>query len=290
MAEELANILAELQRLNAILEDRLPAAHEATAVPEGVAFRWMGEGRQQPFSVIQSPKPVRLEDLIGIDRQKETLDRNTRQFIQGLPANNALLWGSRGTGKSSLIRALLHEHAAKGLRIIEVSRANLRDLPVIQAAIRGRSEHFIVYCDDLAFEADDQDYKALKAILEGSLEAQPENLLIYATSNRRHLVPETHAENQAARWIDDELHQAESVEEKLSLSERFGIWLSFIPFNQDQYLEIVRHWLECFGIFELSEECRREGLAYALLRGSRSGRVARQFAADYAGRLKLQQH
>lgn len=287
MADKLASILTELKRLNAILEERLPVPQETTELPEGIAFRWMGEGRQKPLSVIESPQALRLDDLIGIDHQKDTLNRNTRQFIEGFPANNALLWGSRGTGKSSLIRALLHEYSPKGLRIIEVSRANLRDLPTIQAIIRGRSERFVVYCDDLTFEADDQDYKALKAILEGSLDGQPENLLIYATSNRRHLVPEHHAENQAARWVNDELHQAESVEEKLSLSERFGIWLSFIPFNQDQYLAIVQYWLGCFGINDLSKDCREQALAYALLRGSRSGRVAHQFAMDFAGRQRL---
>lgn len=288
MADEMANILAELRRLNALLEARLPAPPEPIKLPQGLAFRWLGKSSPRPFEVIESPKPVQLDDLIGIDHQKQTLDRNTRQFLAGYPANNVLLWGSRGTGKSSLIRALLHAYGSQGLRIIEVSRANLKDLPVIQSALGGRSEHFIVYCDDLAFEADDQDYKALKAILEGSLEGQPENLLIYATSNRRHLLPEHHQDNQAARWVNDELHQGESVEEKLSLSERFGIWLSFIPFTQDQYLAIVAYWLGRLGNLALSEQARTEALAYALLRGSRSGRVARQFAMDFAGRQQLE--
>ncbi|MCW8948032.1 MAG: ATP-binding protein, partial [Sedimenticola sp.] len=204
----------------------------------------------------------------------------------GRSANNTLLWGSRGTGKSSLIKALLNEYADQGLRLIEVEKQDLIDLPSIVELIQDRPEKFILYCDDLSFEADDASYKSLKAILDGSISAPPENVLIYATSNRRHLLPEFKQENQDVHIVEGEIHQNESVEEKISLSERFGLWLSFYPFSQDQYLEIVDHWLTQLGAETTADETTRlNALRFALKRGSRSGRVALQFARDWAGRL-----
>lgn len=282
-------LLSEIQKLNATLERWAPSERPVPDFRRETAFRWIGG--DQPGQGYLMPLPqkagCRLADLKGIDRQKKELELNTRQFIEGHPANNALLWGSRGTGKSTLVKALLAEYRERGLRMIEVGRAHLIDLPEIQSLIRKRPEHFIVFCDDLAFESDDAGYKVLKATLEGTLSEQPENLLIYATSNRRHLLPEFPEDNQSARWIDGELHQGEAVEEKISLSERFGVWLSFQAFNQDQYLEIVEHWLEHYGCADDSDAARTEALAYALLRGSRSGRVAFQFAKSWAGRKRL---
>ncbi len=283
--DALNQILVQLQTLNNTLERLIPPAPAALEWASARCFRWRGIDHHQPLKPIERTQGLALSDLLGIDRQKETLNRNTRQFIQGLPANNALLWGAKGTGKSSLIKALLTEHADHGLRIVEVNRQHLVELPDIQDLLHARPEKFILYCDDLSFEADDAGYKALKAVLEGSLSAQPDNLLIYATSNRRHLLPEFAEDNQQARWIEGELHQGEAVEEKISLSERFGVWLSFRAFDQDQYLAIVQHWLEKLGVTDW-ESSRTDALAYALLRGSRSGRVAWQFAKDWCGQQK----
>ena len=287
--DALEQILVQLQALNDRLERLVPPAPLATDW-SAVAYRWLGRDQRQPLQPIQHPQQLRLADLLGIDLQKQTLAQNTRQFLAGLPCNNALLWGAKGTGKSSLIKALLSEHAGEGLRVIEVSRPHLVELPEIQAPLVNRPEHFVLFCDDLSFEADDAGYKALKSALEGSLAAQPSNVVIYATSNRRHLLPEYAEDNQQAHWIGGELHQGEAVEEKISLSERFGIWLSFRAFNQDQYLTIVRHWLEQLGPATDWDAARHEALAYALLRGSRSGRVAWQFARDWIGRPQLALH
>lgn len=282
-------LLSEVRKLNATLERWAPAEKPVVDFQGEMAFRWIGgtypaEGYLTP---LPQKRGCRLNDLKGIDQQKKELDLNTRQFLEGYPANNALLWGSRGTGKSTLVKALLTEYQDRGLRMIEVGRAHLTDLPEIQGLIRKRPEYFILFCDDLAFESDDAGYKVLKATLEGTLSEQPENLLIYATSNRRHLLPEFPEDNQGVRWIDGELHHGEAVEEKISLSERFGVWLSFHSFNQDLYLEIVDHWLDHYGYGHDSEAARKEALAYALLRGSRSGRVAFQFAKSWAGQKSL---
>lgn len=256
-----------------------------------LAFQWQhaagpwpagGHGHLAP---IHHPQAVQLDDLLNIERQKQALVQNTRQFLAGLPANNALLSGARGTGKSSLVKALLTAFAAEGLRVIEVDKAHLVELPAIVAPLRERPERFLIYTDDLSFEADDAAYKALKAILDGSLQAPPDNVLIYATSNRRHLMPEFMAENQAARMIDGELHPGEAIEEKVSLSERFGLWLSFYPFSQGDYLAVVRHWvakLDARGD-ALKGLDEKAAVQFATQRGSRSGRVARQFAADWVG-------
>jgi predicted AAA+ superfamily ATPase len=230
-----------------------------------------------------------LKDLHDIEAQKLRIVRNTRQFLAGRRANNVLLTGARGTGKSSLIKALLNEFGPHGLRVIEVDKADLADLPEIMELVAGRAERFIIFCDDLSFEEGEVAYKVLKSVLDGSLAGLADNVLIYATSNRRHLMPEYHDENLNVRHVDGEIHAGEAVEEKVSLSERFGLWISFYPFGQDEYLDIVTHWLKTFGIKATAAElqdARQEALQWALMRGSRSGRVAWQFARDYAGRLE----
>jgi hypothetical protein len=229
------------------------------------------------------------EDLRHVEAQKQAILRNTEQFVYGLPANNVLLTGARGTGKSSLVRACLSRYAANGLRLIEVDRHDLIDLPDITARLAGRTERFVLFCDDLSFEPTDPSYKALKAALDGSLASTGDNALIYATSNRRHLMPEFMRENlDAAHDADGELHPGESTEEKVSLSERFGLWLSFYPFRQDDFLDIVEHWLVRFGVDPAAAaQARPQALQFALARGSRSGRVAQQFARDFAGRAGL---
>jgi predicted AAA+ superfamily ATPase len=240
------------------------------------------------LQAVRHPHRIALADLQGIDEQKAAIERNTRQFVAGRPANNVLLTGARGTGKSSLVKGVLAKFARKGLRIIEVDRNDLVGLPEIIELVAGRPERFIVFCDDLSFEASEPGYKALKSALDGSIAGTPENLLIYATSNRRHLMPERMAENrEVVRGDDGEIHPGETTEEKISLSERFGLWLSFYPFDQDHYLDICRHWLMHLGLDEKSAlAARQEALQWALQRGSRSGRVAWQFARDYAGRQK----
>jgi hypothetical protein len=285
--DALDRIAVALFKLNDKLDRLLPVEAAEPDWSNVIAFRWQGVDHRQTLQTIARPHRLPLADLLGIDHQKRELDRNTRQFLQGLPANNALLWGAKGAGKSSLIKALLTEYADRCLRMVEVNRQHLVELPDIQDALYARPEKFILYCDDLSFEADDAGYKALKAVLEGSLSEQPANVLIYATSNRRHLLPEYAEDNQQARWIEGELHQGEAVEEKISLSERFGVWLSFRAFNQDQYLEIVHHWLNKLGGDSDWEQARAEALRYALLRGSRSGRVAWQFAKDWSGRQQM---
>jgi predicted AAA+ superfamily ATPase len=283
---ELASVLARLAPL-------LPPAHSE---PDWTAsaFRWR---RRQYLGVqlgrleaVRHVASIAAADLQHVDTQKTALLANTDQFVRGLPANNVLLTGARGTGKSSLIRACLGRFADQGLRLIEVDKQDLVDLPDIVAQVAARPERFIVFCDDLSFEEGESSYKALKAVLDGSLAAASENVLIYATSNRRHLMPEYMRENLAAKYQDDgEIHPAETVEEKVSLSERFGLWLSFYPFRQDDYLDIVGHWLRHYGASDLLvESSRTEALQFALQRGSRSGRVALQFARDFAGRHGLQ--
>jgi predicted AAA+ superfamily ATPase len=239
------------------------------------------------LQAVRHPHPIRLADLENIADQKLRITANTRQFVAGRPANNVLLTGSRGSGKSSLVKAVLNEYAGKGLRLIEVDKDDLIDLPDIVDLLEGRPERFIIFCDDLSFEAGETAYKALKSVLDGSIAAPPDNVLIYATSNRRHLMPEYFAENLDTQRVDDEIHPGEATEEKISLSERFGLWISFYPFSQDDYLNIVRHWLRHFGVSAATiAGCERDALNWALGRGSRSGRVAWQFARDLAGHEK----
>ena len=293
--DPLASLIQRLEKLVDRAETLLPPP---LAPPDwsAVAFRWrVTQGRGQ-LQAVRHPHRITLDDLQGIDDQKAAIARNTRQFVAGKPANNVLLTGARGTGKSSLIKGVLQKFEKKGLRLIEVDRNDLVGLPEIIDLIAERPERFIVFCDDLSFEASEPGYKALKSALDGSIACAPEKLLIYATSNRRHLMPERFAENRETLHTDDgEIHPGETTEEKVSLSERFGLWLSFYPFDQEHYLAICAHWLEHFeksvtagnpcGTLTTRSDWRQEALQWALQRGSRSGRVAWQFARDYAGRL-----
>lgn len=274
---------ALITRIESVLPQPLTAPDWSAAVAWRYRKRASGHGVLEPVRQLAT---VRLEDLREIDAQREKIVRNTRQFVEGRPANNVLLTGSRGTGKSSLIRACLHAFAPQGLRLIEVDKADLADLPDIVDVVAGRPERFIVFCDDLSFEEGESGYKALKSILDGSVAAASPNVLIYATSNRRHLLPEYMKDNLGATPSESgEIHPGEVVEEKVSLSERFGLWVSFYPFSQDEYLSIVAQWLGALGADAASiEAARPEALIWALERGSRSGRVAYQFARDYMGR------
>ena len=271
-----------IDRLEAVLPRALSAPDWTAAVAWRYRKRSAGHGVLEP---VRHLGPMRLIDLKEIDPQKEKIERNTRQFVEGRPANNVLLTGARGTGKSSLIRACLNEYASQGLRLIEVDKADLVDLPDIVDVVSDCPEKFIVFCDDLSFEDGEPGYKALKSILDGSVSATSPNVLIYATSNRRHLLPEYMKENLTYTHTDDgEVHPGEGVEEKISLSERFGLWVSFYPFTQAEYLTIVAQWLSWFGVPPAAiQAARPEALVWALERASRSGRVAYQFARDYAG-------
>ena len=284
--DKLEQFLTRAEALLGRLEGMLPPAPAAVDWNAATAFRWrkrQGRGYLQPVSATSS---ITLDDLHNIDRQKGLIDQNTRQFVQSKPANNVLLTGARGTGKSSLIKACLNAYAKDGLRLIEVDKDDLHDLGDIVDLISQRPERFIVFCDDLSFEEGEAGYKALKSVLDGSVSAAGDNVLIYATSNRRHLMPEYMSENLAAKHQPDgEIHPGETVEEKISLSERFGLWLSFYPFKQDDYLDIVYHWLRELGCPESQiEPSRTEALQWTIERGSRSGRVAYQFARDWAAR------
>ncbi|MCL4184461.1 MAG: ATP-binding protein [Burkholderiaceae bacterium] len=285
----LERLLARAEAVLGRLEPLLPASL-APDWDVAHAFRWRRRpnvfGTQAVLQPVRHLSPIRLADLKNVDEQKQAIERNTRQFVAGRPANNVLLTGSRGTGKSSLIKACLNEYAARGLRLIEVDKDDLVDLPDIVELVAARRERFIVFCDDLSFEEGEPGYKALKVALDGSVAAQSDNLLIYATSNRRHLMPEYMRENLDAKHQEDgEIHPGETVEEKISLSERFGLWVSFYPFRQDEYLAIAAHWLASFGCGPREvEAARADALRFALERGSRSGRVAWQFAKDWAGR------
>jgi predicted AAA+ superfamily ATPase len=281
--------LDRIEQLLNRFENLLPNAPPAnTAWESSIAFRWRKQLQRGYLQPVRHPHRLRLEDLRQIHRQKAELERNTKQFLAGKPYNHILLWGARGTGKSSLIKALLNVYAQHGLRLIEVDKHDLFDLPDIVEPLYERPEKFLLFCDDLSFEANEPGYKALKAVLDGSVSAAPENVMLCVTSNRRHLLPETMAENQGAHMVDGELHQNEAVEEKISLSERFGLWLAFYPFSQDDYLAIVRYWLDQLGQRgDWDESIRRQALQWALQRGSRSGRVAWQFARDWVGRQTL---
>ncbi|MFA6202155.1 MAG: ATP-binding protein [Gallionella sp.] len=280
----LNQFLARAEGLLARLEGIVPgAAVQAPDWAAAAAFRW--DHRQRILSPVANFQRIRLADLLGIDDQKQRIQQNTRQFVAGGTANNVLLSGARGTGKSSLVKALLNEYADAGLRVIQIDKQGLTDLPVIVGLVEGRAERFILYCDDLSFNADEEGYQTLKAALDGDLVAFSDNLLIYATSNRRHLMPDYMSDNLATRYDGDEIHPAESVEEKVSLSERFGLWISFYPFSQDEYLAICERWLQYHGRQGgMTDEVRRAALQWSLSRGSRSGRVAGQFAKDWCGR------
>ena len=291
MNEHFERLIVRAEALISRIESILPQPLTAPDWSASIAFRYRkrssGHGSLEPVRHIGN---MALGDLKEINDQKEKIQRNTEQFVNGKPANNVLLTGARGTGKSSLIKACLNEYAARGLRLIEVDKADLTDLPDIVNVVSDLPEKFIIFCDDLSFEEGEPGYKALKSILDGSIAAATPNVLVYATSNRRHLLPEYMTENLTYSRADDgEIHPGEVVEEKISLSERFGLWVSFYPFSQDEYLIIVAQWLSSFGVDKNAIELAGPAsLVWALERGSRSGRVAYQFARDYAGTHSLQ--
>lgn len=286
MNEKFERLIERAEQLIARIEAVLPQPLGAPDWTASIAWRYRkrssGHGVLEPVRHVAS---MRLDDLREIDGQKEKIQRNTRHFVQGLPANNVLLTGARGTGKSSLVKACLNEYAPQGLRLIEVDKTELVDLPDIVDVVADRPERFIVFCDDLSFDEGEAGYKALKSILDGSVSAAGQNVLVYATSNRRHLLPEYMKENLSyTHTADGEVHPGEAIEEKISLSERFGLWVSFYPFSQDEYLGIVAQWLSAHGVDPAAiEAARPQALVWALERGSRSGRVAYQFAQDFAG-------
>ncbi|MFA5171840.1 MAG: ATP-binding protein [Sulfuriferula sp.] len=284
-AADLSGLITRAESVLARLEAWLPAPPPATNLDSAIAYRWRRRGERGWLEAISLPQMLDLTRLTGIDQQKQRISQNTLHFVMGKPANNVLLTGARGTGKSSLIKAMLSEYAPLGLRVIEVDKADLIDLADITQQLAGRTERYIIFCDDLSFEAEEAGYKALKAALDGTLAAPPDNVLIYATSNRRHLMPEYMSENEKTQHHGAEVHPNEAVEEKISLSERFGLWLSFYPFDQDAYLAAVAVWLDALKV-EITDPdlLRREALQWALARGTRSGRTAWQFARDYAGR------
>jgi uncharacterized protein len=271
-----------LQKLEAILPEK-PAEPDWTAI----AWRWQHRQGHGFLQTVAHPDKIKLSDLHFLHEQKAQIVTNTQQFVAGLPANNVLLTGARGTGKSSLVKALLSEFSQQGLRLIEVDKQDLVALPEIVELIRHRSERFIVFCDDLSFEAGEPGYKALKVVLDGSVAATSDNVLVYATSNRRHLLPEFMSENLETQHLGEEIRPGDTTEEKVSLSERFGLWLSFYAFDQEEYLKIAQEWLASYGIKHWNDDARRAALQFSLARGARSGRVAYQFARDYAGKQAL---
>lgn len=291
MSASLEDFLLQARQVLERLEPLLPHRRESLGWQHCYAARWRREGHGGYLQPLEVNLELRLADLLGIDRQRDQLARNTRQFVAGLPANHTLLWGARGTGKSSLIRALLAEYAGQGLRLIEIERDDLADLPRAVEQLAGQTQRFVVFCDDLSFDAGSDDYRVLKSVLDGSLEQAPDNVLLYATSNRRHLVAERQSDNANWEHVDGELHPSEAAEDKIALSDRFGLWLSFYPFTQDHYLAVVRHWCTTLagksGVeLEWSEDADREAIRWASGRGNRNGRCAYQFARQWVG-LKL---
>lgn len=283
---DLEHLILKAEALLDRLADYLPASKVAIDW-DALAWRWQVIQGRGHLHAVSHPHKIQLADICNVDAQKAEIVRNTAQFVKGFPANNVLLTGARGTGKSTLVKALLSEFSNAGLRIIEVDKQDLVALPEIVALISDRPERFIIFCDDLSFEASDPGYKALKVVLDGSISATSENVLVYATSNRKHLMPEFMAENLETQYVGEEIRPGETSEEKISLSERFGLWLSFYAFDQDEYLRVAEHWLMQLGVKDFNEETRRAALMFSLTRGARSGRVAYQFARDYAGRMAL---
>jgi predicted AAA+ superfamily ATPase len=294
MQSPLDAFLARADQLMSRLEPLLPVVRTPIDWTQCLAARWHREGSSGYLQPLAVSLDLSLSDLIGVDTQREQLARNTRQFVQGLPANHALLWGARGTGKSSLVRALLTEQAANGLRLIEIERDHLADLPRLVEQLQHLPQRFVLFCDDLSFEAGEGDYRVLKSVLDGSLERAPDNLLLYATSNRRHLVPERESDNANWQRVDGELHPSEAVEDKIALSDRFGLWLSFYPFTQEHFLAVVRHWLEVHAkaaslTWQWDETLEKAAIRWALGRGNRNGRCAYQFARQWVGLALLEQ-
>ena len=279
-------LIARAESLLARMENYLPPAPVA---PDwsAIAWRWQSVNGRGHLQAVPHPHKISLDDLQNIDDQKAEVVRNTRQFVNGYPANNVLLTGARGTGKSTLVKALLSKFSKDGLRIVEVEKQDLSALPEIVSLLRARPEHFIVFCDDLTFDAGEPGYKALKVVLDGSIAATSDNVLVYATSNRRHMMPEYMAENLETKYVGEEIRPGDTTEEKISLSERFGIWLSFYAFDQDEYLNVAQQWLKHYGVKKMTEDIRQAALLFSLTRGARSGRIAYQFARDHAGRNAL---
>lgn len=273
-------------------EQSLPPVPQVIDWSQTCAARWVGQSDGGWLKPLEVDTERGLTDLVGVDRQKQLLEANTEQFVKGLPANNALLWGARGTGKSSLIRALLSTWKDHGLRLIEIDKSDLVQLPALVAQISDQPWRFLLFCDDLAFETGDSAYKTLKTVLDGSVEVTPDNLLLYATSNRRHLLPEHRSDNLATSMVDGELHPGEAIEEKIALSDRFGLWVSFYPFTQEHYLDVVRHWLAVMASehgleWQWDDELQREAIRWATARGNRNGRCAWQFARSWVGKALL---
>lgn len=288
MSSSLEQFLNRATEVLQRLEPLLPPVYNQIDWQQQLAARWVKGVSRGVLRPIQMRSQLRLQDLLGVERQLNLLETNTKQFLRGLPCNHALMWGARGTGKSSLVRALLVQYAAEGLRLIEVERNDLADLPLIVESLVGLEQKFIIFCDDLSFEAGEGDYRLLKSILDGSLEQAPDNVLLYATSNRRHLLPEYHSDNQLIRGADGELHPSEAIEDKIALSDRFGLWLSFYSFSQEHYLEVVQHWLQVYAAksglaWQASAELDKEAIRWAQARGNRNGRCAEQFARHWVG-------
>lgn len=294
MQDSLAQFLAKATEVLERIEPWLPETVENVDWQQHWAARWVRTQQQGYLRPIAVHSQLKLADLLGIEHQQRQLVENTQQFLQGLPCNHALMWGARGTGKSSLVRAILAQYAAVGLRLIEVERSDLVDLPLIVEALRGRKERFVIFCDDLSFDAGEADFRQLKSILDGSLEQAPENVVLYVTSNRRHLLPEHQSDNQNwQRSESGELHPSEAVEDKIALSDRFGLWLSFYSFSQEHYLDVVCHWVDHHAralklVWQRDEGFEKAAIRWATARGNRNGRCAEQFAKHWVGQLGLQ--
>src|SRR5450830_135824 len=289
--EKFEKLISRAESLIARLDALLPPSPVETDW-SATAWRWVNSGqpnnaRHGYLQAVSHPHMIELDDICNIDEQKAEIVRNTEQFVRGLPANNVLLTGARGTGKSSLVKAVLGKFAKHGLRLIEVDKQDLVALAEIVGQLRNRPEYFIIFCDDLSFEANDPGYKSLKVVLDGSISATSDNVLVYATSNRRHLMSEFMSENLETQYVGEEIRPGDTTEEKVSLSERFGLWLSFYAFDQDEYLRVAEQWLKHYGIKKMTDEIRQASLSFSHTRGARSGRVAYQFARDYAGRIGL---
>lgn len=293
MDVELKAFLQRAEDLLVRIEPLLPTQPPVIDWGCTLAARWQRDARRGFLAPLEVSLDLSLADLIGVDRQRDLLAANTRQFVDGLPANHVLLWGARGTGKSSLIRALLAEYAGRGLRLVEIERDHLADLPRVVEQLAELQQAFVLFCDDLSFEAGEGDYRVLKSVLDGSLERAPQNVLLYATSNRRHLVPERQSDNENWQMVDGELHPNEAVEDKIALSDRFGLWLSFYPFTQQHYLSVVHHWIDSLARgaqlqWDWDDALEKDAIRWATGRGNRNGRCAYQYARQWVGKRLLE--